>query len=82
MAFSPCPEPKEFDEVVLSEALDHFCSILRIDSRNGVADETQVAAYLKSVLEKEGFEVEQVEPQRGRVSTFTRLKGNGSKRCC
>jgi acetylornithine deacetylase/succinyl-diaminopimelate desuccinylase-like protein len=62
------------------EILDHYSSLIRIDTSNPPGNETKAATYLKQVLEKEGIpaKIYAMEPARGNV--VARLKGNGSKR--
>jgi acetylornithine deacetylase/succinyl-diaminopimelate desuccinylase-like protein len=59
-----------------SEIFTDFTSLIKIDSGN----ETQVAKYLQSLLEKEGIPSMLVGAEPDRLSLIARIKGNGSKK--
>ena len=62
------------------EIFEDFTSLIKIDSSNPPGDETKVAKYLQSLLEKEGISSELVGAETNRLSLIARLKGNGSKK--
>jgi acetylornithine deacetylase/succinyl-diaminopimelate desuccinylase-like protein len=62
------------------ETLDIFSSLIRIDSSNPPGNETKVAKYLQSILEKEGIPSILAGGEPDRLSIIARLKGNGSKK--
>jgi acetylornithine deacetylase/succinyl-diaminopimelate desuccinylase-like protein len=62
------------------EIFQDFTSLIKIDSSNPPGNETQVAKYLQSVLEKEGISSMLVGADPNRLSLIARLKGNGSKK--
>src|SRR3954447_1281647 len=62
------------------ETLQHYQALLRIDTRNPPGNETQVAQYVKQVLEKEGIPAQIVGSNPTRSNVVARLKGNGSKK--
>lgn len=68
-------EPRARDETIriLSE-------MIKIDSSNPPGNETRVARYIKSVLDKEGIPSEILELQPGRGNLVARLRGSGKKR--
>ena len=61
------------------EVIEHLRNLLRLDTRNPPGNEILAANYLRSVLEKEGFECIIVGPSPERASLITRLKGDGSE---
>src|SRR3954451_2207962 len=65
---------------VHAEALQHFQSVVRIDSTNPPGNETKVVNYLKAVLDREGIPNQVFTLDEGRGNLVARLKGNGSKR--
>src|SRR5579863_9472775 len=71
--------PVPWDQVHL-ETMEHYTHVLRTDTSNPPGNETRVASYLKSVLDREGIlaQVFALDPARGNV--VARLKGNGSKK--
>jgi hypothetical protein len=72
----PVPdEPRSRDEAIriLSE-------IIKVDRSNPPGNETRVARYIKSVLDKEGIPSEILELQPGRGNLVARLRGSGKKR--
>ena len=60
------------------ETVRNLTGILQIDTSDG--NETQVARYLKAILDKEGVPSEILELKPGRGNLVARLRGNGSKR--
>ncbi len=62
------------------EILEKYSALLRIDTSNPPGNETKAAAYLKNVLEREGFQTKSFALDATRANLVTRLKGNGSKR--
>jgi acetylornithine deacetylase/succinyl-diaminopimelate desuccinylase-like protein len=53
---------------------------LRIDTSNPPGNEAAAAAFLKTILDREGIPAEIVEVAPGRADLVARLKGNGSKK--
>lgn len=62
------------------EILDHYSSLIRIDTSSPPGNETKAAEYLKQVLGREGIPAAIYELEPGRGNVVARLKGNGSKR--
>jgi len=62
------------------EAVRTLQGLIRIDTSNPPGNETKVAEYLKSILDKEGISSEIVAPQPARGSLIARIKGNGRKK--
>jgi len=62
------------------EAVRTLQGLIRIDTSNPPGNETKVAEYLKSILDKEGIASEIVAPQPARGSLIARIKGNGRKK--
>jgi acetylornithine deacetylase/succinyl-diaminopimelate desuccinylase-like protein len=54
--------------------------LLRIDSSNPPGNETQVASYVKSVLDREGIPAQLFALDPARANVVARIKGNGSKK--
>lgn len=67
--------PKVLDPADHAELLQHFSTLLSIDSRNPGCGEQGVANYLRTVLEREGYEVNTVEATPGRPNVCARLSG-------
>jgi acetylornithine deacetylase/succinyl-diaminopimelate desuccinylase-like protein len=63
-----------------AELLQHYRSLVQIDSSNPPGNETRVAEYLKKVFDSEGIpnKVFAMDPPRANI--VARIKGNGSKR--
>ncbi len=63
-----------------AEILQHFRSLVQIDTSNPPGNERRVVEYLKSVLDKEGIpsQIWALDPDRPNL--VARLKGNGSRR--
>src|SRR5262245_3330693 len=70
------PSPAALEE----EAMRHYQAVLRIDSTDPPGNESGVAAYVKSQLEKEGIATETFQLEPNRPNIVARLKGSGSKR--
>ena len=62
------------------EVLDHLCELLRLNTRNPPGNETRAAAYLQTVLERDGIESVIVGPSADRGSLVARIPGDGSQR--
>src|SRR5262245_22226563 len=62
-----------------AETLQHFQSVLRLDTSNPPGNEVLVTDYLKAVLEKEGIPVLIFASDPKRPNLVARLKGNGSR---
>src|SRR5215467_14042367 len=62
------------------EILQHFQSVVRINSSDPGGSEKPVAEYVLSVLQKEGIEAKLVASDPNRPNVVARLKGNGTKR--
>jgi acetylornithine deacetylase/succinyl-diaminopimelate desuccinylase-like protein len=62
------------------ETLEHFTHVLRIDTSNPPGNETRVATYVKSVLEREGIPAQLFALDPARANVVARIKGNGSKK--
>ena len=62
------------------EALNHLSELIRINSTNPPGNETDVAEYLKAVLDTEGIDsgLYALDPERANL--VARISGNGSKR--
>ncbi|MHB8902837.1 MAG: M20/M25/M40 family metallo-hydrolase [Thermoguttaceae bacterium] len=71
---SPLPDWNQAGD----EVVRNLAGILQIDTSNG--NETQVARYLKAILDKEGIPSDVLELEPGRGNLVARLRGNGSKR--
>src|SRR5262245_35127513 len=73
---SPPPDWKAIEE----ETMRHYQAVLRLDTSNPPGSETQVADYVKGVLDKEGIPTQILALDPKRANVVARLKGNGSKR--
>jgi acetylornithine deacetylase/succinyl-diaminopimelate desuccinylase-like protein len=62
------------------ETLRHYQALVRIDSSDPPGNETQVAEYVKKVLEAESISVTIAAKDPARANLIARLKGNGSKK--
>jgi len=62
-----------------SETLQHFQSLVRLDTQNPPGNEYLVTDYLKGVLENEGVPVQIFASDPKRPNLVARLKGNGKK---
>lgn len=63
-----------------AETLQHFQSMVRLDTTDPPGREIELAEYLVSVLENEGIEVQLFALESERPNVVARLRGNGSKR--
>ncbi|HVP45665.1 MAG TPA: M20/M25/M40 family metallo-hydrolase [Bryobacteraceae bacterium] len=71
--------PVRWDKVH-PETIEHFTHLLHIDSSNPPGNETQVASYVKSVLDREGISAQLFALDPARANVVARIKGNGSKK--
>lgn len=71
--------PVDWDRVH-PETLEHYTHVLRIDTSNPPGNETRIAVYVKSVLEREGIPAQLFALEPARANVVARLKGNGSKK--
>jgi acetylornithine deacetylase/succinyl-diaminopimelate desuccinylase-like protein len=71
--------PVPWDQVE-KETLEHFQTIVRMNTTNPPGDETPVAEYLKQVLEREGISARLLALDPKRANLIACLRGNGSKR--
>jgi acetylornithine deacetylase/succinyl-diaminopimelate desuccinylase-like protein len=62
------------------ETMEHFQMLLRFDTTDPPGNEAPAAAYLASVLQREGIPVEVFSLQENRPNVVARLKGNGGQR--
>jgi acetylornithine deacetylase/succinyl-diaminopimelate desuccinylase-like protein len=62
------------------EAVQLLQGLVRIDTSNPPGNETKVAEYLKSILDREGIPSEIVARDAGRGNLIARIKGNGKKK--
>lgn len=62
------------------ETLEHFRSLVQIDTSNPPGNESKAVEYLKKVLEAEGIPTKTFSLDPERANLVARLKGNGSKR--
>jgi acetylornithine deacetylase/succinyl-diaminopimelate desuccinylase-like protein len=76
LAFAQTPDWSKIDE----EAMRHYQALVRIDSTDPPGNETQVAEYVKKVLEAESIPVTLAAKDPARANVIARLKGNGSKK--
>ena len=63
-----------------AETLQHFQSLLRIDTSSPPGNETRAVEYLKQVFDKEGIPYQVFAKNPSRANLVARLKGNGKKR--
>jgi acetylornithine deacetylase/succinyl-diaminopimelate desuccinylase-like protein len=75
---SPAAEPNW--EKVRVETLQHFQSIVQINSTNPPGNETAVVDYLKKVLTSDGIPFQTFALDPARANLVARLKGNGLKK--
>ena len=71
--------PVPWDQVE-RETLEHFQTIVRMDTSSPPGNETLVAEYLKQVLEREGIPARLLALDPKRANLVARIRGNGSKR--
>jgi acetylornithine deacetylase/succinyl-diaminopimelate desuccinylase-like protein len=62
------------------EILDHFTTLLRIDTSNPPGNETRAAQAIESILKREGIPSQLFALEPNRANLVARIKGNGSKR--
>ncbi len=62
------------------EAVRLLGDLIRIDTTNPPGNETKAAAYIQSVLDKEGIAAKIYEREPGRGNLVARLKGSGAKK--
>ena len=67
-------------KAIEDETMRHYQAVLRLDTSNPPGNETQVAEYVKQVLDKEGIPAKILALDPKRANVVARLKGNGSKR--
>ena len=67
-------------KAIEAETAEHFFAILKMDTTNLPGNETQVAEYLKKVLEKEGIEAKLLAKDPARANLVARIKGSGAKK--
>src|SRR2546425_4289434 len=67
-------------KAIEDETMRHYQAVLRLDTSNPPGNETQVADYVKQVLDKEGIPAKILAADPKRANVVGRLKGNGSKR--
>jgi acetylornithine deacetylase/succinyl-diaminopimelate desuccinylase-like protein len=72
--------PKLDWPAIEKETMEHFQALVRIDTADPPGNEKPAVDYLKTVLEKDGYEVKIFARDPKRPNLVTRLKGNGSKR--
>jgi acetylornithine deacetylase/succinyl-diaminopimelate desuccinylase-like protein len=63
-----------------AETLEHFQSVLRIDTSNPPGNETAVVNYLAGVLTRAGIPVQTFALEPGRANLVARVKGSGRRR--
>jgi acetylornithine deacetylase/succinyl-diaminopimelate desuccinylase-like protein len=63
-----------------TEILQHYRSLVQLDTQNPPGNETRAVEYLKKVLEAEGIPTKTFAMDPARANLVARLKGNGSKR--
>jgi acetylornithine deacetylase/succinyl-diaminopimelate desuccinylase-like protein len=62
------------------EVLQHYRSLIQIDSSNPPGNETKVVEYLKKVLEGAGIPTQTFSNDPTRATLVARIKGNGTKK--
>src|SRR5262245_14995708 len=67
-------------KAIEAETMRHYQAVLRLDTSNPPGNETQVAEYIKQVLDQEGIAAKVLALDPKRANVVARLKGNGSKR--
>jgi acetylornithine deacetylase/succinyl-diaminopimelate desuccinylase-like protein len=79
-AFAQPSRPVLDADKAQAEAAHFLQDLIRLDTQDPPGNESRVAHYLESVLQREGIASEILEPVPGRASIVARLKGDGSKR--
>lgn len=77
VAGGPERYPVSWDRV-MNETLEHFQTLLRIDTTSPPGNETRVAEYLKRALEREGISAKLLALDPRRANLVARIQGNGS----
>jgi acetylornithine deacetylase/succinyl-diaminopimelate desuccinylase-like protein len=72
----PAPDWNRID----AETLQHFQSLVRMDTSDPPGNERAAAEYLHRVLQQEGIPVELFTLEPNRPNVVARIKGNGRKR--
>ena len=67
-------------DLVGREAIDHLVELVKIASVNPPGGETEVAEYIRAVLDAEGIDSELYALDPARANLVARIEGNGSKR--
>jgi len=67
-------------EALEDEAVATLSRYIKIDTTNPPGNELKAAAFLKSILDKEGIETRVIESAPGRANLYARLRGNDSKK--
>lgn len=67
-------------KALADEAVEILSRYVQIDTTNPPGNELKAAAFLKSILDKEGIEARLIESAPGRANLYARLRGNGSKK--
>jgi acetylornithine deacetylase/succinyl-diaminopimelate desuccinylase-like protein len=67
-------------DAIGNEAVDHLVELVKIRSINPPGNETEVAEYIKAVLDAEGIDSTLYALDPARANLVTRIRGNGSKR--
>jgi acetylornithine deacetylase/succinyl-diaminopimelate desuccinylase-like protein len=62
------------------ETLEHYMRVLRVDTTNPPGNETKVANYVKSILDREGIQAQLFAIDPARANLVARIKGNGAKK--
>jgi len=62
-----------------SETMDHYTSVIKIDTSNPPGDETKIVNYLKPILDRAGISNEVLALDPKRANLVARIKGNGTK---
>jgi acetylornithine deacetylase/succinyl-diaminopimelate desuccinylase-like protein len=76
-----CVHAQQLDwSAVDVETLQHFQTIVRMDTSDPPGREIELTEYLVSVLEQEGIDVDVYSLNPDRPNVVARLPGNGSKR--
>lgn len=67
-------------DAVRTESMEHFKTLLRIDTSNPPGNETAAVTYLRGILEREGVGTEAFALDPERANLVARIRGNGSAR--
>jgi acetylornithine deacetylase/succinyl-diaminopimelate desuccinylase-like protein len=63
-----------------AETLEHYTSLIRIDTSNPPGNESRAVEYIKLVLDREGIPNQVFAADANRANLVARIRGNGSKR--